>query len=252
MSNNVAKDFTKYVGGKLLTLRGEKSQAEVSKAIDISRQALGTYENGERTMDIFTLKKISEYYNVSTDYLLGLTNSPFSDKDKRYIQEETGLAEKSIEILCSLPKPKKPCDCTDYDSFRKLIDIICKEFGDNYMLVISLETLVDNTTSLDDMMSEYNYLSESNEESEDYDLLDEQISELTLFRKGEIYELSTVFERIIKKLSLSNIEQYSIEKFENNCNTYYREHNRIWQRAIDIINNNAEEIKNAEKTDTEA
>lgn len=60
----------------LKRLREEKemTQAELGKALEISPSAIGMYEQGRRTPDIPTLKKIASYFNVSLDYLLG--NAP--------------------------------------------------------------------------------------------------------------------------------------------------------------------------------
>lgn len=57
----------------LKRLREEKNmtQAELGKALEISPSAIGMYEQGRRTPDIPTLKKIASYFNVSLDYLLG-------------------------------------------------------------------------------------------------------------------------------------------------------------------------------------
>lgn len=43
--------------------------------------------------------KIAQYFNVSTDYLLGLTDAPTTNADLRYICDYTGLEEKTIKIL---------------------------------------------------------------------------------------------------------------------------------------------------------
>lgn len=61
----------------LKRLREEKrmTQAELSKALEISPSAIGMYEQGRRVPDVSTLKKISAYFNVSIDYLLGNSTS---------------------------------------------------------------------------------------------------------------------------------------------------------------------------------
>ena len=38
--------------------------------LNISREAISFYENGRRSPDIQMLKKFSEYFNVSIDYLI--------------------------------------------------------------------------------------------------------------------------------------------------------------------------------------
>lgn len=54
--------------------RKGKNQAEIAKAIGVSRSSYGGYE----TMDIVppykTIRKLAEYFDVSVDYLMGQTN----------------------------------------------------------------------------------------------------------------------------------------------------------------------------------
>lgn len=38
--------------------------------LSISREALSYYENGKRSPDIVMLVRLSDYYNVSIDYLI--------------------------------------------------------------------------------------------------------------------------------------------------------------------------------------
>ena len=41
---------------------------------DLRQQAYGMYENGKRGLPIEYLIKLSKYYGVSTDFILGLTD----------------------------------------------------------------------------------------------------------------------------------------------------------------------------------
>lgn len=56
----------------LQIIRKEKNLNQQKVAIDlnISREALSHYENGKRQPDLETLKKLSEYFNVSIDFLI--------------------------------------------------------------------------------------------------------------------------------------------------------------------------------------
>ncbi len=58
---------------RLKELRGSRglSKKEIADAIDITERAYVTYEYGERNMPIEVLCKLADFYNVSTDYLLG-------------------------------------------------------------------------------------------------------------------------------------------------------------------------------------
>ena len=46
------------------------SQLKVGFALNISREALSYYENGKRSPDIDMLIKLSDYFDVSIDYLI--------------------------------------------------------------------------------------------------------------------------------------------------------------------------------------
>ena len=48
------------------------SQKVVSSALGLTRNAFTNYENGIREPSLETLKKICVYFDVSSDYLLGL------------------------------------------------------------------------------------------------------------------------------------------------------------------------------------
>ncbi len=57
---------------KLIRTGKDITQEEAGKAIGISKQQYGKYENGTHLMPIPYLIKICEYLEVSADYILGL------------------------------------------------------------------------------------------------------------------------------------------------------------------------------------
>ena len=50
------------------------TQSELAKLLHIKQNTYSQYETGQRQIPIDALIKLSEYYNVSTDYILGLSN----------------------------------------------------------------------------------------------------------------------------------------------------------------------------------
>ena len=52
------------------------SQTNVAKALNCSQQVYSNYELGQRDIPTDILIKISKFYNVSVDYILGLTDNP--------------------------------------------------------------------------------------------------------------------------------------------------------------------------------
>lgn len=58
------------VGLKLIRKQKKLSQLKVAMDLSISREALSYYENGKRSPDLNMLLKLSQYFNVSIDYLI--------------------------------------------------------------------------------------------------------------------------------------------------------------------------------------
>ena len=48
----------------------ELSQAEVAKNLNVMQSTYSNYEQGIREPDISTIKKLANFFNVTTDYLL--------------------------------------------------------------------------------------------------------------------------------------------------------------------------------------
>lgn len=70
-------------GARLRNLRisSSMSQEDFGKVLNKSANNISQYETGKRQPDLDILKSISEYFNVSTDYLLGRTNDPLPVRD---------------------------------------------------------------------------------------------------------------------------------------------------------------------------
>ena len=49
-------------------------QEVVAKVLGITRQQYQLYESGKRKLPVDKLKMLCEFYNVSADYILGLTD----------------------------------------------------------------------------------------------------------------------------------------------------------------------------------
>ncbi len=50
-------------------------QKEIAEYLHIRQNTYSQYENGQRQLPTDVLVKLAKYYNVSTDYILGLTNN---------------------------------------------------------------------------------------------------------------------------------------------------------------------------------
>ena len=55
-------------------------QKEVAEILFCSQQVYSNYELGQRDIPTAVLIKLSAFYHVSVDYILGLTNNPKQNK----------------------------------------------------------------------------------------------------------------------------------------------------------------------------
>ena len=63
---------------RLKDLREDRDmkQADVAKLLGIQQTVYSRYERGFQNVPIEHLLKLADFYNVSTDYILGRTNNP--------------------------------------------------------------------------------------------------------------------------------------------------------------------------------
>ena len=63
---------------RMRDLREDKDlkQDDVANVLKITRQQYQLYESGKRKLPIDQLTELCKFYNVSADYILGLTNKP--------------------------------------------------------------------------------------------------------------------------------------------------------------------------------
>lgn len=63
---------------RLKLLRNDKDldQKDLADFLGVVQQTYSRYESGEISITAEAIVKLSKFYGVSTDYLLGLTNNP--------------------------------------------------------------------------------------------------------------------------------------------------------------------------------
>lgn len=93
-------------------------------------QSLSLYEMGKRIINIDLLVRIARFFNVSADYLLGLSNSKAVEADIKLACECTGLSETAITSIKSLNESER-------DKLNKLFEN--KKFVKFLILLSELE-----------------------------------------------------------------------------------------------------------------
>lgn len=93
-----SKSFAKI----LRNLIGNAPIKKIAEDVGVSRQTISNMLSGRFNPNILLLEKFADYFEVSTDYLLGRTpvKSPNVRSDDIY--EYTGLTEEAADVLANL------------------------------------------------------------------------------------------------------------------------------------------------------
>lgn len=84
---------------KELREKNEMTQSNAAEKLGITAQSLSLYEKGLRTINIDLLKKVAELFDVSSDYLIGISNTATTDTDMKAVCEFTGLTEQTVKTI---------------------------------------------------------------------------------------------------------------------------------------------------------
>jgi len=98
-------DITKTFADRLSDLIDEKRQEgktfkDIAAESGVPTGSLSKYQNDAGEPGINSLIKLAEYFGVSTDYMLGITDIADGNADDMAIAKRLGLSSNSIEELC--------------------------------------------------------------------------------------------------------------------------------------------------------
>lgn len=100
--NKVTESTRKIIGcriNELLAINDVK-QKELAAYLSISDNIVSYFVKGTRVPNTEQIIKIANFFNVSSDYLLGLTDAKTTkDTDLRAIVDYTGLSEECIKEI---------------------------------------------------------------------------------------------------------------------------------------------------------
>lgn len=128
------KDLRKYAGSIIKKLRERKnmSQDELAEQLNITRQAISRYENGDRGVNQDLLFQLASIFNVSIDEFFPPLNNGYSKQEiskeeefellkdtlkrKGFLDEDEDLSEENYNRLIEFAKANKPFIMKDKDN----------------------------------------------------------------------------------------------------------------------------------------
>lgn len=124
---------------RIISLRNEKNltQGQLAKELNLSPSSIGMYEQGRRKPSYELLEKISDYFNVDMDYLVGRSNiknkykkgieynwesNELSADDKK-IQEISNILQKNNNYILSKIKRGNKVDIIENEKIINTVDV---------------------------------------------------------------------------------------------------------------------------------
>lgn len=98
-SDYIKKGATPFQKNFISLLDNEKSQKHYAEKLDVSPQNFNNWVRGNSTPDAIKLTKIARCFNVSVDWLLGISNSRSINTGVSDFCEYTGLDENAVTAL---------------------------------------------------------------------------------------------------------------------------------------------------------
>lgn len=205
----------------------------------ITRQAVGQWCNGNSSPNLKTVPVIAEFFGVSSDYLLGMSEVRSTDVDIKAVCKYTGLSEKSVRVLLSACKYDAYCPNGKLKKYSLVDTLNCviAELGLNTEALFALYECLNENNSF------YSSENELNDFEDDFNEMFPKAS-AWLKGKGVIYDRSKNFifmrqrvETLFSLLLSDIIKAYNPDEFEKTSDFY---HHTFCKNISDIADNEKE------------
>lgn len=111
------------------------SQHDVANYVGVTRQAVAQWKDGKTIPDMYSFKKVADFFGVPFSYLYGDTDS--RQAENMHLEETLGLSDDAIEMLQSCKERLVPLDGGNYIPWGKLVSMLVasNEFGHSVELL---------------------------------------------------------------------------------------------------------------------
>lgn len=190
------------------------TQQKIADAVGVTKSSIGLYETGDSVPDAKTIYKLSKYYEVSTDYLLCLSDVKTTETDLRAVCEYSGLSDETVSTLHN-----------ELDRGSSLLQIFINTFVNSVdcflfeVSLLELLTLCDKASKID--ISSPSLLTELAE-------LEREVSN----KSHHVYYVQPIQEQIEQVYSKTVSYLGSIVDKMTDCNNAKEIANEKWQTLL--------------------
>lgn len=215
MENNI-KEVIKTRLNTLIALN-ETKQKDLAAVLGVKDNVISYFCSGARTPNVEQLNLLSDYFNVSLDYLVGRSDIKTPNADIRAVCEYTGLTQEVVENLHTYEMPFKEL-IADISKCLKLLNfMLSSQNFDNYLQINSdfsslnfysnrvltkIKELSKIEIDIEQLKKDYNYFFLC------YSKIKDSVNELESIKETvELFYFRTEksFEKVIEK----SLEEYS-------------------------------------------
>ena len=118
---------------RLQQLTAESGVSALAAYLDCSVQAVNQYRQGTSFPKTENLIKISNFYNVSVDYLLGITKTKNRDTTVQAVCEYTGLSEIAVEAIKRIDRKDVLNLVLESPFFADIVNMLVEAIEDPYL-----------------------------------------------------------------------------------------------------------------------
>lgn len=216
-------DNKKIIGSRINSALAMNNtlQKELAKQLNVKDNIVSYWCKGDRTPNTSQIIQIANYLNVSTDYLLGITDAATTDKDLKFVCDYTGLDEKIINFFAN----NKDLNNNNFEVVEFIKFIISKIIlNDDYIFSLNLEEIREKTSWLFNLYGRNYTLFDTDSENFNinYEYYKEKAEDFELFVNGSKYKLNNYLTKWVDEFALTNIEKINIENFESLKNEFFK------------------------------
>ena len=98
-------DKTNIIGQRIVELlkKTNRKQNELAKHLNIMRNVISYFCSGRRKPNVLQIVEIAKFFDVTTDYLLGLSCAGTTDINLKEVCDYTGLSVEAIDFIKNNP-----------------------------------------------------------------------------------------------------------------------------------------------------
>ena len=100
------------------------TQKALGEVLQVSRQMISQYCSGASTPDWKAIAAMAKHFDVSADYLLGLTDVQKPEMDFRAVCDYTGLSCEAVEVIVSCYKEQHSAELSEAMRSKPFMEMV--------------------------------------------------------------------------------------------------------------------------------